>query len=290
MNLPARIGIFLLWLLHFLPHRVLIKLGRGTGHLLWLLMPERRHITLTNLALCFPDLPEAERTALAREHFALYGRTIMERTILWWEPEDSLRQMIRIEGVEHLDAVGDRPVILFTYHFVGMDVCWTRLSMLGRPFAGFYAQAKNPVMDDFIRTKRLRFGHPVPLANKGGLKAAIQELRKGTPVFYLPDLDHGRKHSIFVPFFGVTAATIPSLSRMAASTGAAIVPVAARLTDSGWVVRIEPAWSDFPSDDTMADTRRMNAYIEACVREYPAQYWWTHKRFKTRPEGEKSVY
>jgi Kdo2-lipid IVA lauroyltransferase/acyltransferase len=285
----TRLGFFFFWLLHFLPHRALIALGRTLGALLFHLARERRQITLTNLRLCFPEQTEAQRKTIAREHFALYGQTLIERTLLYWASPERLMQMIRLEGEENLIAQAGKPVILFAFHFVGMEVTWLRLTMK-HSFAAFYARMSNPDVEARLMARRNRFREAVMVSNKEGIKSALDVVRSGIPLIYLPDMDFGRKHSIFVPFFAAQAATIPGLSRMAAQTGAVVLPVIPHLTPSGWVVSVEPAWSDFPTDDIHADTRRMNAHIERWVSRYPAQYWWTHKRFKTRPPGEKPVY
>ncbi len=285
----TRLGFFCLWLLHFLPNPLLIRTGRWLGALLYRMARHRRHIVATNLRLCFPEKSAQDREAIAREHFALVGQTITERVILYWDPQPTLERMIRIEGEEHLRAQAGQPVILFSAHFVGMEVIWLRLCMNHR-VAAFYARMGNAELEELLMARRNRFQPAVMVSNKEGIKPALDVIRAGVPLFYLPDMDFGRKHSLFVPFFAANAATIPGLSRMAAATGAKVVPVIPHLTPEGWVVTIEPPWENFPTDDILADTRRMNAYIERWVTRYPAQYWWMHKRFKTRPEGEKSVY
>jgi KDO2-lipid IV(A) lauroyltransferase len=285
----TRLAIFFLWLLHFLPSTALISLGNGLGRLLYLVAIPRRRITLTNLGLCFPELSEAERIALAKRHFALFGRTFIERTVLWWGSAERIRAMARVEGLEHVRTQGTRPIILFGIHFVGMDLGWTRLS-LELDMSAMYSLQKNKVFNDLMVARRNRFGDCVMISRQEGIKAAITAMCSGKPLMYLPDMDFGPQHSIFVPFFGVNTATITGLSKLAASSGAAVVPTITRLEADGWVVRILPAWQDFPTDDLVADTRRMNAFIEQQAGELPEQYWWTHKRFKTRPPGEKSFY
>lgn len=285
----TRLAIFFLWLLHFLPSWALIRLGNGLGRVLYLVAIPRRRITLTNLRLCFPSLSEAERIALAKRHFALFGRTFIERTVLWWGSAERIRAMARVEGLEHVRALGSRPIILLGIHFVGMDLGWTRLS-LELDMSAMYSLQKNKVFNDLMCARRGRFGHCVLISRQEGIKAAIAAMQSGKPLMYLPDMDFGPKHSIFVPFFGVNTATITGLSKLAASSGAAVVPTITRLEADGWVVRILPPWQDFPTDDVIADTRRMNTFIEQQASELPEQYWWTHKRFKTRPPGEKSFY
>ena len=129
-------------------------------------------------------------------------------------------------------------------------------------------------------------------ARSAGIKPVIRAMRNGLPFFMLPDMDFGIKDAAFVPFFGIPAATLTAPARIAASTGASVIPVVATYLPGyrGWIVRFFPRWEDYPGDDPVAAARRMNAFIEERVRAAPAEYLWTHKRFKTRPAGMASVY
>jgi KDO2-lipid IV(A) lauroyltransferase len=285
----TRLVLALMWLLHWLPLPAQAALGRLLGRLLFRFGHERRHVTLTNLGLCFPALSEAEKSALARRHLEMFGRSFLERGLLWWASPQRIRRHVRIAGGERLAALKDRPLILLVPHFVGLDAAWTRLSM-DYDMSGIYANQKNPVFNAALHKGRARFGNAVMLSRQDGMRRGIKAIKSGYPFFYLPDMDYGARDTIFVPFFGVQAATITGLSRLARLTGATVLPVIARITDDGYVIEIGTAWQDFPGTDIETDTRRMNAFIENEVRGMPEQYFWLHKRFKTRPAGEKSVY
>ncbi|MCX8086765.1 MAG: lipid A biosynthesis acyltransferase [Rhodocyclaceae bacterium] len=283
----TRLALFLMWLLHGLPQPLLAACGRAFGRLFFLFGRERREVALTNLRLCFPALSEAERSALARRHFAAFGRSFLERGILWWASPQRIRRLIALEGLERIPR--DRPVILLAPHFVGLDMGWTRLC-LELDMVSLYANQKNPHFNAALYRGRLRFGHSELLSRQEGTRRAIRAMQAGKPFYYLPDLDYGPRDAIFVPFFGVPAATITGLSRLSRLTGAAVVPVVTRMTEQGYRVEIGAAWQDFPGESIEADTRRMNAFIEEEVRKSPEQYFWLHKRFKTRPPGEKRLY
>ncbi len=287
----ARLAIALLWLLHFLPLRWLAALGTLFGNLLYALAKERRHVTLTNLRLCFPQLSEAQRTSLARRHFHAFGRSFIERGLLWWASPQRLRRIVRIEGLENLEAQNGRPVILLAPHFIGLDMGWTRLT-LERDMVSIYANQKNLLFNAALFKGRKRFGNSTLLSRQEGTRPAIRAMRDGYPFYYLPDMDYGERDTIFVPFFGVPAATITGLSRLARMIDAAVLPVITRMLPhgQGYVVSIGTAFGDYPGESIEADTRRMNAFIEAEVNKLPEQYLWLHKRFKTRPAGEKSIY
>jgi Kdo2-lipid IVA lauroyltransferase/acyltransferase len=287
----TRIALALVWLLHWLPLPLLAAVGRGFGRLLYALGRERRRVTLTNLRLCFPQLTTDERLALARRHFEAFGRSVLERGILWWSGRERIQRLVRIEGIEHFRAVSDRPVIWLAPHFVGLDMGGVRLTT-EFPLVSMYSRQKNPLVDRLLLHSRTRFGNSPMASRQDGLKPVVREMRKGLPFYYLPDMDFGARDAVFVHFFGVPTATVTAMSRLAKITGAAVVPCVTRQLPggAGYVATFHPAWQGFPSGDIEADTRRMNAFIEAEILKMPEQYYWLHKRFKTRPPGEKGVY
>jgi len=288
----TRIVVAVLWLLHFLPLGALAAIGNALGRLAFWLIPERRRVTRVNLAKCFPQMVPEARERLARAHFRAVTRSLLEHALLWWAPEARIRRLIRVEGLEHLTAPREEPLILFVPHFVGLDASGTRLA-LERDAVAIYSAQKNAVFDRLFAHGRGRFGDQRQVSRQEGVRVAIRAMvRDKRPFFYLPDQDYGPRDALFVPFFGVPAATVPGLSRIARLAGAKVVPVVTRMLPggSGYVVRLDPPWEGFPSGDDHADTKRMNEYIEQQVLAMPEQYLWMHKRFKTRPPGEPSFY
>jgi KDO2-lipid IV(A) lauroyltransferase len=288
----SRLVFALMWLIHFLPLGAQAAIGNAIGSALFWLIPERRRVTRINLAKCFPRMDPAARERLARAHFRAFTRSFVERGLLWWAPRARIERLIRIEGLEHLRALGDTPAILFVPHFVGLDAGGTRITAEVNVVAMF-ARQKDPRFTRLLARGRTRFGDQRLVSRQEGVRAAIQAMRRDKrPFYYLPDLDHGPRDAVFVPFFGVPAATVPGLSRIAKLAGAKVLPCVTRMLPGGggYVLRIEPPWADFPTDDVEADTRRMNAYIEQVALEVPEQYLWMHKRFKTRPPGEARLY
>ncbi len=292
-----RLLLALMWLLHWLPLPVLGRLGKRLGDLLYVLLRERRHITLTNLALCFPELPARERETIARAHFQGYARSVLERAILWWASPARLRRLIRVVPAVPTAQAAARPTIFLCPHFVCLEVAGVAITMEG-PLCSIYSkQRSSKVFDETLRKGRARFASAAEkeqflLSRKAGIKPIIRAMRSGRPFLMLPDLDFGRKESIFVPFFGVPAATLAAPARLAAATGGQVIPVTTRFLPDyrGWEVRFHPAWDDFPGGDIEAATRRMVAFIEDRIREAPSEYFWSHKRFKTRPPGMPPVY
>ncbi len=285
------LGIGLLWLLHWLPLPVQAALGNILGWLLSLIPNSRRHVVATNLRLCFPGATPALRRRWLRQTYQASMRAALEHGALWWSSDARLRRLIRIDNPEAALGRGARPTIWLAPHFVGLDMGGVRLTMDYR-IASIYAPARNPVSDKFMHHGRTRFQDIVLIARHEGIKATLGAIKAGRPFYYLPDQDHGRLNAVFVPFFGVPAATVSALPRLARLTGAQIVPVVTRQLPwgRGYVLRFYPPWENYPSDDLEADVARMNAFIEERIREMPAQYLWLHRRFKTRPPGAPSLY
>jgi KDO2-lipid IV(A) lauroyltransferase len=279
-----------MWLTHFLPFRAVAAIGEALGSVVFWLIPERRKVTRINLAKCFPDLPEVEREALARRHFRLFVRSVIERGILWWASPERVEELVQLEGFEHLQALAGQRIVILAPHFLGLDAGGVRLSKQWPRMASMFSRQKDPVFDRLLYEGRLRFGGEI-YPRQAGIRKILRAVQSGETFYYLPDMDFGPKASVFVPFFGVPAATTVGLSYIARITGARVVPCVTRmLPDGRYVTRLYPAWSGFPSGDDTADARRMLEFIEERVREMPEQYLWTHKRFKTRPEGEARFY
>jgi KDO2-lipid IV(A) lauroyltransferase len=287
----TRVALALVWLLRFLPLMALAPLGRAAGLLAYALVSERRRVTLTNLGLCFPQWSEGERRRMARRHFQALGRATLEHGILWWSSKERVQRLVRLEGEEHWRAVQGRPVIWLAPHFIGLDMGGIRVGSEYR-VVSVYSRQKDPLFDSVLYEGRTRFVMPELYSRHQGVRSLVKSIRRGLPFYYLPDMDFGSRDSIFVPFFGVQAATITGLSRIARMAGAVVLPAVTRQLPGagGYVLRFYPAWTDFPSDDLERDARRMNAFIEERVLEMPEQYFWLHKRFKTRPAGEAKYY
>ena len=286
-----RVAIFGFWLLHFLPLAWLNPIGQGLGLLFYVLGRERREVARINLRLCFPAWSDVDREQRVRQHFRVFGRSFLERGILWWSRPARIERLVRIEGGAHWQAVRGQPVILLAPHFVGLDMGGSRLS-LEMQIASMYSKQKNPLADRLLLQGRRRFNAPRLFSRQDSVRSVVKAVRDGVPFYYLPDMDFGARDSIFVPFFNVPAATITGVARLARLAQARVVPAVTRQLPGGqgYVLRFYPAWENFPSDDIVADTRRVNAFIEARILEMPEQYYWLHKRFKTRPAGETKFY
>lgn len=285
----SRAGLAALRAVSRLPLRPLRALGGVLGTLAWWLARPRRHVTLVNLRLCFPSMPERERRRLGHAHFRWFMRSILERFVVWSGPEARVRALVRIENEALVREHLGRPLIILAPHFVGLDACGMRLAMISG-FVTMYQPQKNPVLEAAMRAGRERFGGAIVLSRRQGVRAAVRLVRSGLPFYYLPDMDLGARDAVFVPFFGVPAATVTATSRLVQLTGATVLPFVSRMTPDGYVGTFHPPWPVVPGESDEAAARRLNAFIEDRVRECPEQYLWSHKRFKTRPPGEAGPY
>lgn len=283
------VGVGLLMLLARLPLPVLRPIGRALGTIAWWVAAPRRRIALINLALCFPHWTEEQRRRVAHEHFQWFMCSILERFIFWNGSPERIARLVRIENPEIFERLRGKPLILLAPHFVGIDAGGMRLSLMGSLMA-VYAHQTNPVLDAAMIAGRSRFPNAHALARQEGIRVTVRLMRQGVPFHYSPDMDLGARDAIFVPFFGVQAATITAAARLASASGATVVPWVTRMTSDGYVGRFMSPWDDFPGGDIEQATRRMNAFVEEQVLEMPAQYLWTHRRFKTRPPGEPDPY
>ncbi|HEU0202790.1 MAG TPA: lipid A biosynthesis acyltransferase [Burkholderiaceae bacterium] len=286
----SRLAIAAVEATHTWSPRARARLAAVLGALLWWLVVPRRRVLLANLRACFPKMPEGERRRIGRQCFRNLTRAFIDHGVLARGSKEEVSRFVRLAGGEHLHDPANRPLILLAPHFAGLNAGAVRLSVETQGVS-IYARQRNAEWDRWLHALRSRFIPPELIERSGfDLRAAIRALQRGLPFYYLPDQDYGRRHAIFVPFFGVPAATIPMVSRLAQMAGAKVVMTVTEMTDDGYVLHLEPPWSDFPSGDLQADTLRMNREIEAWVRRLPDQYLWTHKRFKTRPEGAEAIY
>ncbi len=288
--MTGRLGVLFMRLLALLPLRVLRGMGWFIGQALYLVAAPRRKVALRNLALCFPDATEAQRRQWARESFVGFCQTWLDRSWLWFAPREVVLDRVKLQGALD-ELLGDTPTIIFAPHFYGMDAGGSALTLhTDRAFTSIFTPQPDPAVDVWIRNGRQRFGN-VRMLNRGdGVKPILSGLRKGGLLYLLPDMDFGRNDSLFVPFYGVTAATVPSLSRFARLGRAKVISMVTRITPAGYLAELSPAWPGYPTDDAEADTALMNQYLQSYIDVTPGQYYWVHKRFKTRPEGEPSIY
>lgn len=294
---PVVAALAALWLLHWLPLPVLAALGHGMGRVLYHLARSRREVGLRNLALCFPELPLAQRERLLKAHFGWLTQSLLDRAVLWWASPARIRRLIHIEGdiglAEREMHTHQRPTMWLCPHFVGLDVAGAAILLCQtRPGASIYQAQSHPLMDALMKRGRLRFGNAEIFPRSDSVKPLLRAIKEGRGFFNLPDMDFGARDAAFVPFFGVPAATLLAPSRMARMLGMVVQPVIAEVLPwgRGWRVRFMAPLADFPTADAVDDTARMNRFIEAEIARQPAQYLWVHRRFKTRPEGQPALY
>jgi Kdo2-lipid IVA lauroyltransferase/acyltransferase len=286
----SHIGIALMRLISHLPLAWVRGLGCALGLVLYALVRSRRKVVDVNLRLCFPQWTREERQRASREVFVHVAQSFLDRAWLWHAPPEVVKRRVHLTGAVD-ELAGQAPTILFCPHFVGLDAGVSAMSQqVPRTFVGIYTQQSNPVIDAWVLKGRNRFGDARPMSRSEGVRDLFAALRAGHVMYLLPDMNFGPEESIFVPFYGVPAATVPSLSRFARLGKAKVVPLITKLTPQGYEVRVCEAWKDYPTRELEADTALMNLRLQQYIDEMPSQYYWVHKRFKTRPPGESGVY
>lgn len=285
----ARLGIAAFSGLARLPYPMVKAIGEWSGSIAWWLAARRRRVALTNLRLCLPELTESQRRRIAEQHFRYFMRSFLERFIFWFGSAGRIRSLVQFEGFERFEALRGRPVILLAPHFCGIDAGGIRLQ-LESPFASMYANQKSQVLTQAMTRGRSRFPGARMFVRNEGFRGPVRAIREGVPFYFLPDMDLGPRDAVFVPFFGVPAATVTSVERLARLTGAAVLPMVTTMTSTGYLVKFYAPWQAQPDATLEERARHMNAFIEQRVMEMPAQYLWTHKRFKSRPPEQPGLY
>lgn len=291
-DLATRAGLGLLRAASGLPLPLLAALGRLIGRALYYLHAPRRRIVAVNIAKCFPELSPRARARLVRRHFSAFGQGLFDVALAWWASRARLERLVRLRNREYYDNAlkQDRPVILLAPHFVALEIGGMRLAV-ERRMAGMYLETKNPAFNRALVALRTRFGGDL-VERAQGLKPVVRALKRGSVFYYLPDQDLGRRRSVFAPFFGIQTATVPALARLAILTDAVVLPCVTRQRSfgRGYEVVFGPPLSRDDLAEPIACAARVNVVIERAVRESPEQYFWVHKRFKTRPPGEPGFY
>lgn len=289
---PSWLVVGLVYGLGRLPFPLIWALGTSLGRLTYLLAGSRRLVGRRNLEICLPEATPRERERILRAQFGWLGVAAFCQGVGWGASRARLARVVKIRNRERIDRciAEGRPVIVLVPHFVGLELGGAAFTALVHSGVYMYQRIRNPVVDRQVRRARRQHGS-VSIERHDDLRGLVREMKKGTPFFYLPDQDGGRR-GLFVPFCGVAASTVPMLGRFAAMTGAVVIPTFARFLPWGRGLELifDPPLEDFPSGDRTADTLRMNQVIEARIQTMPEQYFWVHRRFKTRPPGEAPIY
>ncbi len=284
---------FGIWrLITLLPFSVLLVIGKGIGLIFHAIPSRRKIIAQRNIEICFPELSDTEREALLRANFISTGIAVMEVGIAWWWSKKRFSRLMQFEGLEHLEAVKDRGVMVLGIHYTSLEVGAAALSSKWK-MDGMYRAHGNAVYD-FLQA-RGRLNQSIgdnSVFERRDVRGTMKALKNGHSLWYGPDQDYGLRQGLFAPFFSVQAATVYATARFAEKTGAAVVPFShIRLPGSqGYKITVYPALEDFPSGDDLVDATRINRLVEKFIRLQPDQYLWVHRRFKNRPEGEDDLY
>jgi KDO2-lipid IV(A) lauroyltransferase len=290
-NLPILLAFGMAWLITQLPHLWCMAVGRGIGRLFYRFAHRRRRIALINLTLCFPELTDDYRLILLKKHFESLGMGLFEMFSAWWLPDNRLKFLAEIQGLEHLqDALArGKGVILLGSHFTSMEI-GSRFIVMHTAFHAVYRSHENSMVEWFMKKNRER--HAEKAIPRELVREMLRSLKNNKTLWFAADQNFGHKGSIFADFFGIPAATNTAPIRLAEISGATVVPFFTQRLDNGknYKIILLPALENFPSGNIVKDTLRINQLIEFQIKQAPEQYLWVHRRFKDRPNNESSFY
>lgn len=267
----------------FLPYRLQLSFGRSLGRLMHKVLKKRRLIANRNFELCFPGLDRLERQEAVRTHFESLGLSLMEMALGWWGSERKIDRLMKVEGLEHLEAAlaKGKGAILLTAHFTSVEASGSLFKRLAPPFKAMYRSNKNPFYDEILKRGRLKSADGV--IAKDDVKTMLRTLKSNMAVLYAPDQSYRGKLGSVVPFFGVPSLTNVATSQIAKLTGAPVLPyLPIRLPgDKGYLLSILPPIEGVPCESPEEDAERYHHIVEEHIRKDPSQYYWVHRRFKT---------
>jgi Kdo2-lipid IVA lauroyltransferase/acyltransferase len=291
-RIGTKFAIGLLKFLAILPYGLVARFGDGLGWLLYQIPSRRRRIVHTNLSLCFPQWSDEKRAQIAQRHFRHAIRSYVERSVQWFGSQRKLEKLVQVDSAVDLTDPDLPPTLFLGLHFVGIEAGSIFLNhALGRRCGSLYQPMSNPELEAVAKAARGRFGADMA-SRADSARVVLRWLRDRKPVMLGADMDYGLRNSTFVPFFGVPACTLTAVGRFAKVGHAQVVPFIGEVLPNykGYRLKVFEPWQDYPSGDDDIDARRMNAFLEEQIPRMPEQYYWVHKRFKTRPPGMPSVY
>ena len=288
----SKLAIGLLKLFALLPYGLIALLGDGLGWLLYQVPSSRKRIVHINLKLCFPEWSDERREDVAQKHFRHAIRSYVERSVQWFGSARRLEKLIQLDSAIDLTDPNLPPTLFLGFHFVGIEAGSIFLNYsLQRQCGSLYQPMSNPELEKVAKAARARFGADMA-SRADSARMVLRWLRDKKPVMLGADMDYGMRNSAFVPFFGVPACTLTAVGRLAKVGHAQVVPFIGEVLPKykGYRLKVFKPWENYPTGDDEADARRMNAFLEEQIPKVPEQYYWVHKRFKTRPPGEPNVY
>jgi KDO2-lipid IV(A) lauroyltransferase len=286
---PTWLGLSLMWGVARLPFPVQMQVGKLLGILSYHLARGRRHICEVNLRLCFPSLSQVEHRQLVRKTFISNAIGLIETAIAWSRDPEEFRERVTVSGLENLNIAIARGkgVLLVCAHFTTLEIGGFLLSLFHKMDIT-YRPNKNLLFEAVMYNGRIRLYPNV--FNRKDVRGAIRSLKQGHILWYAPDQDYGAKHSVFVPFFGNTAATITATARFADVNDSAVVFFShyRKADNSGYHLEFSPMLENYPSGDQEEDAITINRIVEEAIKKQPDQYLWLHKRFKTQAAGKSA--
>ena len=286
---PTWVFMGLAWLLGHLPFKAQKNLGNLLGNFLFATAKRRRHICLTNLQICYPDMSASEHNLLAKKHFQSMGFGFLETFSSWFHKSSELKVDVEFEGQEVIEAAlaEGKGCVFISGHFSSLDICGNLMSRYAVVHP-IYKQQNNAVFNYIMEKQRARIFEKT--IERSNMREVLRSLKANKIIWYAVDQDYGRKNSVFAPFFKRESATIAHIGRICSMTQAPVLLYDYGRTDKGYKLKVTQV-DALPTGDDVENARIMNQHMESIIEPKKEQYYWTHRRFKTQvEEGSASPY
>jgi Kdo2-lipid IVA lauroyltransferase/acyltransferase len=301
VSFRERVEFAVVWvavhLMRLLPRRLARAVGAGIAAVAFRAFGRLRGVGVRNLKLAFPEMPEGEQERILRSEYRNLGTLLAEFCLMPEYTAESASRFIRYEGLEDYVAARERGkgVLVLTGHLGAWELSSFYHSLMGMPMGMVIRRLDNPLVDEFVNRIRCLHGNRV-IHKDDFARGLIASMRAGQTVGILMDTNMTPPQGVFVPFFGVEACTASGVARIAAKTGAAVVPgfLLWEESEQKYVLRfseeLEVVHTRDSETDVVTNTAAFTAAIERTIRQYPDQWLWMHRRWKTRPPGEEGIY
>lgn len=280
---------FFYFLLSKFPNPIRIFFSIPVGIILFILLKKRRKICFTNLKICFPNSNKIKIFSIALKTFITFVLSVFDSFYFWGQKKTTIKNKINIKNEKlFFDFLKKNKTIIVLPHFLGIEMVGLKISSV-MPCVIHYLKQNNQMIDRFLKEKRTKFKNVVLLEQKDSFTKVVRSINNNLPFIILPDMDFGIKNNKFIDFFNIPAATVDTIPRLAKITKSKVILLKINRRFSGYFIDFIK-FDNFPTDSIENDLIKINRAIESIVSEKPYNYYWFHRRFKTRPNKNEKFY
>jgi len=286
---PTWILILLMRTGVFIPFRLQVFFGKIIGKLIYPFMTELRKTAYSNISNCFPEKKQSQVTLLVKQHFEAIGISLFETANAYYANDKKIKKILTINNEQYFTEALKKEggIILLCSHFMPL-MLGSRALLIKHTIANIYRPQNNQLFDQAMVRGYVKNG--AVMIKNTDTRSIMKAIRNSLPIWYAPDQDLGKNNSIFAPLFGIQTATASATSRLAKNNNTRVIPYSFIRVKDGYEMSFNKPLKNYPSGDAIKDATKTNQILEKQILKNPEQYLWIHRRFKTRPEGEKNFY